>query len=89
MDGPFSRRYSTNDRMLRYKRIHSQFYTDTFFATKNAKSARGYTCAQVFISDKGFVFVYLMRSKSEFSIALKLFAKEVGVSSQLILDPSG
>jgi hypothetical protein len=28
--------YSTNDRMLRYKRIHQHFFMDTFFATKKA-----------------------------------------------------
>ena len=33
-DPAISRNYSTNDRMLRYKRIKDFFFMDTFFATK-------------------------------------------------------
>ena len=45
-----SRNYSTNDRMLRYKRIHQYFFTDTFFATSKArKSSRGNSCMQLFV----------------------------------------
>ena len=33
-DPTLSRNYSTNDRMLRYKRIKEFFFMDTFFATK-------------------------------------------------------
>ena len=33
-----SRQFTTNDRMLRYKRINSLFFTDTFYTTKNATS---------------------------------------------------
>ena len=33
-DPTLSRNYSTNDRMLRYKRIKNFFFMDTFFATK-------------------------------------------------------
>jgi hypothetical protein len=48
----------TNDRMLRYKRIHEYFFMDTFFATKKAgKSSRQNTCCQLFVTDKGFVYV--------------------------------
>ena len=54
------RRYSTNDRMLRYKRINTHFYMDTFFATRKAKSYRGNTCMQLFVSDTGFIYVYPM-----------------------------
>ena len=43
-----SRNFGTNNRMLRYRRIASYFYTDCFFVTKNvgqrkASSSRGYT----------------------------------------------
>ena len=44
---------------------------------------------QLFVSDKGFVFVVPMKSKAEFPDAIKLFAKEIGVPTQLIMDPSG
>jgi hypothetical protein len=88
-DASISRNYSTNDRMLRYKRINSHFFTDTFFVTKKAKSQRGNSCMQLFVSDKGFVYVVPMKSKSEFPFALKQFAKEIGVPLALISDPSG
>ena len=39
-----SRNINTNDRMLRYKRINTHFFTVTFFATKKAKFTRGVTC---------------------------------------------
>ncbi len=32
IDASLSHRFSTNNRMLRYKRIDSLFYTDTFFS---------------------------------------------------------
>jgi hypothetical protein len=82
-----SRHFGTNDRMLRYKRIKSEFYTDTFFVTGKARSTRGYTCMQIFVSDKGFVKVYPMRSPSEYPMALKLFAKDVGAPEILVADP--
>jgi hypothetical protein len=37
-DNSLSRNFSTNDRMLRYKRINSTFFTDTMFVTDRAKS---------------------------------------------------
>ena len=88
MDGNLSRNFSTNNRMLRYRRINSHFFTDTLFVTKRSKSTRGDTCMQLFVSDKGFVFVVPMKSKGEFPSALKLFTKEIGVPTTLILDPS-
>ena len=83
-----SRRLPTNDRMLRYRRIDSNFFTDTFFATAKGKSSRGHTCAQLFVSDKGYLSIYFMKSKSEFKDALHLFCKEVGVPVNLVVDPS-
>ena len=72
-DNSLSRHFSTNDRMLRYKRINSTFYTDTLFATDKAKSTRGNKCCQLFVSDKGFVAVYPMETVSQFEEALQLF----------------
>ena len=84
-DNNLSRQYTTNDRMLRYRRLQSVFYTDTMFALKH-KSVRQYTCCQVFVSDKGFVAVYPMKSQEEFQTALHWFCKEVGVPVSLIAD---
>ena len=88
-DNDLSRLFSTNDRMLRYRRIKSQFFTDTFFVTATGKSTRGFTCAQLFVSDKGFVAIYPMKSKGDFEDALHQFCKEVGVPVSLVVDPSG
>ena len=39
---------------------------------------------QIFVSDKGYVFISAMKSVSEFPKALKMFAKEVGVPEAII-----
>ena len=64
--------FGTNDWMLRYKRISSLFYTDTFFSSK-VISKRGFSMMQLFVSDKVFVKVYGMKYEKEFINALKLF----------------
>jgi hypothetical protein len=87
-DASLSKNYSINDCMLRYKRINSHFFTDTFFVTKKAKSQRDNNCMHLFVSDKGYVYVVPMKSKSDFSFALKQFAKEIGVPLALISDPA-
>jgi hypothetical protein len=89
-DPKLSRNYGTNDRMLRYKRIKEYFFMDTFFATKKAgKSSRGHTCCQLFVTDKGFVYVVPMKSKSEVLQAVKQFAKEIGAPDTIISDAAG
>jgi hypothetical protein len=86
-DPKLSRNYGTNDRMLRYKRVNEYFFMDTFFATKNAgKSSRRNTCCQLFVSDKGFVYVVPMTSKMEVPQAVKEFAKEIGAPDAIICD---
>ena len=86
-DTSLSRRVGTNDRMLRYRRLDSIFFMDTFFVTKKARSTRGYTMMQIFVSDKGFVKVYGMKSLTEIPECIKLFAKEVGAPNIFVCDP--
>ena len=75
--------------MLRYKRVSEYFFMDTFFATKKSgKSSRGHTCCQLFVTDKGFVYVVPMRTKSEVLQAVKQFAKEIGAPDAIICDMS-
>lgn len=89
-DPTLSRNYGTNDRMLRYKRINTYFFMDTFFATKKGgKSSRGNTCCQLFVTDKGFVYVVPMRRKSDVLAAVKQFAKEIGAPDAFVADMSG
>ena len=79
-DSNLSRRFGSNDRMLRYRRINSLFYSDTFFTKPKLVSVRGFSCMQLFVSDKGYMKVYGMKSAKDFPQALKLFCKEVGAS---------
>jgi hypothetical protein len=81
-----SRNAGTDDRAVQYKKLWSTFFSDTLFATKKAKSLQGNTCVQLFVSDKGFVAVYPMRSQSEYLLAPKQFAKDVGVPEVLVCD---
>ena len=64
-----SRNFNKNDRMLRCKRIESQFFTDNLFVTGSSKSIRGHNCARIFFSDKTYLAIYLMESKGEFTEA--------------------
>ena len=89
-DPTLSCNYGTNDRMLHYRRIQDNFFMDTFFATKKGgRSSRGHTCCQLFVTDKGFLYVVPMCRKSEVLQALKQFAKEIGVPTSIIADMSG
>jgi hypothetical protein len=53
-----------------------------------AKSLRGNTCVQVFFSDKDYMTVIPMTKESEYLLALKQFAKEVGVPKVLVCNGS-
>ena len=41
---------------------------------------------QLFVSDKGFVTIYAIKSKKELSDALKFFCREIRVPERLIVD---
>ena len=63
---------------------------DTFFATKKGRrSSRGHTCCQLFVTDKGFLYVIPMQRKLEVLQAIKQFAKEIGAPPSIIADMSG
>lgn len=85
-DSSLSRNATTDDRALRYRKIKSNFFTDTLFATAKAKSTRGNICGQVFASDKAFVYFIPMKDQRSYFSALKQFAKEVGAPEVLVCD---
>ena len=86
-DPSLSRNYGTTDRMLRYRRLNRYFYMDTFFATsKGGKSSRGHTCCQLFVTDRGFVYVVPMCRKHDVLAAVKQFAKDIGAPDAIICD---
>ena len=60
------------------------------FSKKTAgKSSRDNTCCQLLGTDKGFVYVVPMKSKSEAFQAVKKFAKEIGAPDAIIFDAAG
>ena len=62
-----SRRFKSNDRMLRYLRINVIVFTDTFFSKKKTlTSTRGNTCCQVFVTEHNYVTAKPMVSRSHF-----------------------
>ena len=72
------------------KRIKEYFFMDTFFATKKGgQSSRGHTCCQLFVTDKGFIYVVPMKKKSEVLLSIKQFAKEIGAPDSFVADISG
>jgi hypothetical protein len=87
IDSSLSRNIGTNDRAVRYHHIKSCFYTDTLFVTGAAKSSCGNICAQLFVSDKGYVAIYPMQHQQDYFLALKQFAKDVGAPDVLVCDP--
>jgi hypothetical protein len=44
-------------------------------------------CAQLFVSDRGFVAFYPMKNQQEVHLAVKQFAKEVEAPEALVCDP--
>ena len=55
------------------------------FALKS-KITLGNTICQVFVSDKGFVAVYLMRLQEQLPTDIHWFCKQVGVLDSLVVD---
>ena len=52
---------------------------DTFFSTKTGgKSSRGNNFCQLFVTDKVFVYIFLMESKSEVLQAVSNLPKKSG-----------
>ena len=86
-DPKVSRNYGTDNRMLRYKHISEYSFMDTFFATHKArKLTQGKYFCQIFVTDKGFVYVFPIKSKSEVLQAIKQFVNEIGTPNAIILD---
>ena len=89
-DSKLAKNYGTNDRMIRYKHFNEYFYMDTLKATeKGGKSTWGNLYCQLFVTDRGFLYVVPMKSRSEVILAVKQFAKDIGVPDAIICDASG
>jgi hypothetical protein len=82
-----SRRFRTNDRMLRYRRIQHNMFTDTLQA-KSESWMRKNNYAQVFRTKFGWTRVYPMRKKSDAHEGLSAMFQRDGVPPVIIMDGS-
>ena len=81
-DPTLSQNYGANDCMLWYRQINEYFYMDTFFATlKGGKSSWGNTCCQLFVSNKGYIYIVPIKYKSEVLQAIKQSPSNVGINN--------
>ena len=81
-----TRRFTTNDRMLRYKRLPHPVYTDTMFS--GVKSSQGNTCAQVYCTDYGWTRCFPMATKGQAHETCSLLFQRDGVPPKMIMDGS-
>ena len=82
-----NRRYTYNDRMLRYRHLPVIMFSDTMYSTKRiGKSIRNFAFAQVFATEFGWVQVYLMECVREAGSAFKNLFKDHCVPSEMIMD---
>ena len=79
-----SRRYKTNDRMLRYSRVNCDMFMDTYHLS--ITSIRGFRHAQLFVTDYNFVHMEIMQKRSDRPKSLKHMFKSIGVPNSIIAD---
>ncbi|KAI2506535.1 Reverse transcriptase (RNA-dependent DNA polymerase) [Fragilaria crotonensis] len=79
-----SRRFRTNDRQLRYRRLAIQCFTDTLIS--NTPSRRNNKYAQIFATADGWCRAYPMERKSEAHEGLSLLFQREGVPNTIIMD---
>ena len=81
-----SRRYSTNDRGLRYDKKTHQLFTDTLIAGITSK--RGNKYAQVYGTIFGWARSHPMKLKSESHKTLSVLFKRDGLPPEIVMDGS-
>jgi hypothetical protein len=79
-----SRRFRTNDRQLRYRRLPIDCFTDTLIS--NLASRRNNKYAQIFATADGWCRAYPMAKKSQAHEGLSLLFQREGVPSTIIMD---
>jgi hypothetical protein len=81
-----TRRFKTNDRMLRYNRLNADMFTDTL--ESGTTSRRQNKFAQVFVIPPNWTKVYPMRTRGEAHHCLSLLFHEIGVPDKMVMDGS-
>ena len=84
LDPTISRRYPTNDRQLRYRRLPLEMYSDTMKASVRSRNGNKY--AQVYCTRSGWTLAIPMQSKSDAHETLSLLFSRHGVPNILIVD---
>jgi hypothetical protein len=82
-----SRRFRTNDRQLRYRRLACDMFTDTL-ESRTVSWFRKNRYAQVFSTRYGWARVFPMRKKSDAHHGLSLMARRDGIPVNMIMDGS-
>ena len=81
---PLSRRFPTNDRMMRYKRLPHTVFSDTMAAGVVSTSQNKY--AQAYCTQYGWSRVHPMRLKKRAHENLSLIFKRDGVPPKIVVD---
>jgi hypothetical protein len=79
-----TKRYKTNDRQLRYRRLPVTMYTDTMYSTILSRQQN--KAAQIFTTDFGFARAFPMKLESEAHEALSLLFHRDGVHNVMVVD---
>jgi hypothetical protein len=81
-----TKRYNTNDRQLRYRRLPVTMYTDTMLST--ILSRQNNKASQIFCTDFGFVRSFPLKKEKEEHEALSLLFYRDGVPNVMVTDGS-
>jgi hypothetical protein len=79
-----TKRYKTNDKQLRYRRLPVTIYTDTMFS--KILSRQKNKAAQIFCTDSGFVRAFPLNKEKEAHEALYLLFHRDGVTNVMVMD---
>jgi hypothetical protein len=80
-----SRRFATNDKLLRFRRLNCMMYTDTLKAKKKSWYRKN-LYGQVYTTDFGWVGFYPMKTKSQVHETLVELAHDKGVPYKFVMD---
>ena len=79
-----SRRFRTNDRQLRYRRLPVDLFANTMFS--ETQCCRSNTCAEVYCARNGWKRAFPMRSKAQAHETLSLLFARDGAPASIIVD---
>jgi hypothetical protein len=81
-----TRRFKTNDRMLRYERLNTKMFTDTLEAGTLSRRQNKY--AQAYVIPPNWTKAYAMRNTSDAHHTLSSVFHDIGVPETLVMDGS-